>query len=218
MTLLRRSLLATALLAAGVASASDASGPIPAGQLPRTVVPSLVQLELKLDPKQERFSGTHPHPGRRRQSHRCDLDARPRPEGQQAPRHVLGRWQAHRDLTVSAGACLRRAQADGAADRSAAGKAMIEMAYEAPFGQLDGAYRVKPDGNDYVRHADGSARRAQHVPGLRRTQLQATVGHHPDRARRPTSPSPTPARPRPRSSAMAGRRSATRAPKRCRAT
>ena len=55
MTLLRRSLLATALLAAGVASASDA---VPTGQLPRTVVPWLVQLELKLDPKQERFSGT----------------------------------------------------------------------------------------------------------------------------------------------------------------
>ena len=34
--------------------------------------------------------------------------------------------------------------------RSRAGKATIELAYDAPFGQTDGAYRVKPDGSDYV--------------------------------------------------------------------
>ena len=69
MTLLRRSLLATALLATGMfaaggaiaaegAAATASVGDVPTGQLPRTVVPSLVQLELKLDPEQERFSGT----------------------------------------------------------------------------------------------------------------------------------------------------------------
>src|SRR5688572_17099585 len=56
MTLLRRSLLATALTAAvGLVHAADA---VPTGPLPRNVVPSLVQLELKLDPKQANFSGT----------------------------------------------------------------------------------------------------------------------------------------------------------------
>ena len=57
MTLLRRSLLATALVAAaGLAHAADDTG-VPKGPLPRNVVPSLVQLELKLDPKQANFSG-----------------------------------------------------------------------------------------------------------------------------------------------------------------
>nr|MDQ3057049.1 M1 family peptidase [Pseudomonadota bacterium] len=53
---IRRTLLATALLAAaGIVHAADE---VPTGRLPRTVVPSLVQLELKLDPKQANFSGT----------------------------------------------------------------------------------------------------------------------------------------------------------------
>ena len=58
MTLLRRSLLATALVASlGVAHAADNTG-VPKGPLPRTVVPTLVSLELKLDPKQANFTGT----------------------------------------------------------------------------------------------------------------------------------------------------------------
>src|SRR5262245_11436956 len=58
MTSLRRSLLATALVASlGVAHAAD-NGGVPQGPLPRTVVPSLVSLELKLDPKQANFTGT----------------------------------------------------------------------------------------------------------------------------------------------------------------
>lgn len=54
---IRPTLLASALLfATGLVHAADPS--VPRGPLPRTVVPSLVKLELKLDPKQERFSGT----------------------------------------------------------------------------------------------------------------------------------------------------------------
>src|SRR6478672_1800873 len=59
MPVLRRSLLATALLATlGVAHAADSGSDVPKGPLPRNVVPSLVQLELKLDPKQANFTGT----------------------------------------------------------------------------------------------------------------------------------------------------------------
>ena len=59
MPVLRRSLLATALLATlGVAHAADSGSDVPKGPLPRNVVPSLVQLEMKLDPKQANFTGT----------------------------------------------------------------------------------------------------------------------------------------------------------------
>src|SRR5690606_29977382 len=37
-----------------------------------------------------------------------------------------------------------------AAERIPAGEATIDIEYSAPFGELQGAYRVKPDGNDYV--------------------------------------------------------------------
>ena len=47
----------TAAIAAEPAAPATADAAVPTGQLPRTVVPSLVELELKLDPSQERFSG-----------------------------------------------------------------------------------------------------------------------------------------------------------------
>jgi alanyl aminopeptidase len=57
---MRRTLLASALLAAiGVAQAAvPVSTDVPTGPLPRNVVPSLVQLQLKVDPQQARFSGS----------------------------------------------------------------------------------------------------------------------------------------------------------------
>nr|AGW45523.1 aminopeptidase N [uncultured bacterium Lac36W] len=149
MTLLRRSLLATALLAAGAASAADAvpASDTPAGQLPRNVVPSLVQLELKLDPKQERFSGTT-----RIQATVAEAT------------NVI--WMHGRDLKIGKAEAVlangkrlaltaEQVHVSGvlkliAAEKIPAGKATIEIAYDAPFGQLDGAYRVKPDGSDYV--------------------------------------------------------------------
>jgi alanyl aminopeptidase len=146
MPLLRRSLLATALVAAaGLVHAADDAG-VPKGPLPRTVVPSLVQLELKLDPKQAEFSGT------------TRIEARIA----EATDVV---WMHGRGLKISKAEAIvgkkrialtpTEADVSGvlkmtAAEKLPAGDATIEIAYTAPFGELQGAYRVKPDGNDYV--------------------------------------------------------------------
>ncbi|MHB8913050.1 MAG: M1 family metallopeptidase [Lysobacter sp.] len=142
---LRLSLLASVLLvAAGFAHAEDA---VPTGPLPRTVVPSLVSLELRLDPKQDRFSGTT----------RIAATVH-------EPTRVI--WMHARDLTIGKAEALL---ADGrrialaasdehvsgvlrlsAAQVIPAGNVTLEIAYEAPFGQLQGAYKVNPDGHDYV--------------------------------------------------------------------
>lgn len=156
---LRRRLLATALVAglslAGGAFAADspqaadaaAAGEVPAGQLPRDVVPSLVQLELKLDPEQERFSG------------RTRIEA-------DVARATDVVWMHGRGLAIGKAEAVlpsgkriplsaEQVHVSGvlklsAAETIPAGKASIEIAYEAPFGQLDGAYRVKPDGEHYI--------------------------------------------------------------------
>ena len=149
MTVLRRSALACALLLAASLPgfAAESATAVPKGPLPRTVVPSLVNLELKLDPRQERFSGTT----------RIDADV------SEATR-VL--WMHGRDLDIRQATAIladgRRiklaaesADVSGvlrltAAESIPAGKAVLEIVFEAPYGQLQGAYRVKPDGRDYV--------------------------------------------------------------------
>jgi alanyl aminopeptidase len=147
MPVLRRSLLATALLATlGVAHAADSGSDVPKGPLPRNVVPSLVQLEMKLDPKQANFTGT----------------TRIQAKVAQATDTL---WMHGRDLKITKAEAivgkkhiaLTATDADvsgvlkmTAAQTIPAGEATIEIAYEAPFGELQGAYRVKPDGNDYV--------------------------------------------------------------------
>ena len=145
MTLLRHSVLATALLiAAGLAHAADA---VPTGPLPRNVVPSEVALELTIDPAQQRFSG--------HVSLRVDVAA---------PTDTI--WMHGRDLEITKAVYT---PADGnpveltasqvhesgvlklvAPSTIAAGKGVIAIDYDAAFGQLQGAYRVKPDGRDYV--------------------------------------------------------------------
>lgn len=137
------SLLAAALCAAGAARAAD----VPTGPLPRTVVPELVSLELRLDPRQQRFSG----------STRIDASVA-------EPTDVV--WMHGRGLKIDSATAvldgdlripLQASEADvsGVLKLQApaplpAGKARIEIAYSAPFGELQGAYRVKPDGHDYV--------------------------------------------------------------------
>jgi cytosol alanyl aminopeptidase len=148
MTLMHRNLLALALCAAlGAGNAAAADGTVPTGPLPRTVVPSQVRLELKLDPRQANFSGTT--------SISVDVAQ---------PTNVI--WMHGQGLKITS---ARYAPANGhnqdlaatEADVSgvlkltapmtiAPGKGVIHIAYEAPFGELQGAYRVKPDGNDYV--------------------------------------------------------------------
>lgn len=134
---------AAALAHAPVAPAAD----VPTAQLPRNVVPSLVQLELKLDPSQSRFSGTT--------SIHADVAA---------PTDVV--WMHGRDLDIKQATAVL---ADGrrvalaaeqvhvsgvlkltAAEKLPAGKARFELAFEAPYGNLMGAYRVKTDADNYV--------------------------------------------------------------------
>ncbi|WP_189644657.1 M1 family metallopeptidase [Luteimonas gilva] len=141
----RPALLASALLVAtGLAHAADPE--VPRGPLPRTVVPSLVKLELKLDPKQARFSGS------------TRIEAK-------VAKATDTIWMHGRDMKIGKAEAivggkriaLTATDADvsgvlklSAAEKIPAGDAVIEIAYEAPFGELQGAYRVKPDGNDYV--------------------------------------------------------------------
>jgi len=132
-------------LAALGARAGD--GDVPTGPLPRTVVPSLVQLELKVDPAQPRFSGTTRIEATVAEAtgtiwlHGKDLDIS-RAEA------VLddGRRIALEASEVDVSGVLRLS----AAEPVPAGPVAIEIAYEAAFGQLQGAYRVSPDGRDYV--------------------------------------------------------------------
>lgn len=142
---IRPTLLASALLfATGLAHAADPD--VPRGPLPRTVVPSLVKLELKLDPKQARFSGS----------------TRIEAKVAEATDTI---WMHGRDLKIGkaeaivGGKRIALAATDAdvsgvlklsAAEKIPAGDAVIEIAYEAPFGELQGAYRVKPDGSDYI--------------------------------------------------------------------
>lgn len=138
-------LLASALLfATGLAHAADPE--VPRGPLPRTVVPSLVKLELKLDPKQARFSGN------------TRIEAK-------VAKATDTIWMHGRDLKIGKAEAIvggkrialtaESADVSGvlklsAAEKIPAGDAVIEIAYDAPFGELQGAYRVKPDGSDYV--------------------------------------------------------------------
>ena len=145
MRLIRRTLLATALLAiTGLAAAADQ---VPTGPLPRTVVPTLVHLQLKLDPKQARFSGTTRIEARVAEAtdtiwmHGSDLSI-----GKAEAVLADGRRIALKPEEADVSGVLKLS----AAEQVPAGDVVIEIAYEAPFGQLQGAYRVKPDGHDYV--------------------------------------------------------------------
>jgi len=143
---LRRSLLATALLAAtGLAAA--AQGDVPTGPLPRTVVPSEVGLHLTIDPAQDRFSG------------RVEISV----HVAQATDTI---WMHGRGLNITKATWmpqngrnqdLAAAEVDvsgvlklTAPKPIAPGKGVIAIEYDAPYGQLQGAYKVKPDGKDYV--------------------------------------------------------------------
>ncbi len=147
---LRRSLLATALLVpTAVAFAADApsSRDVPTGPLPRNVVPTEVALELRIDPAQPRFSGNV----------RIQVDVA-------QPTDTI--WMHGRGLSITRAQYLpqhgpridlRTAEVDvsgvlrvTSAHPIPVGKGVITMDYDAPFGELQGAYKVKPDGSDYV--------------------------------------------------------------------
>ena len=143
---LRPSLLATALLAAtGVAQAAD--GSIPTGPLPRTVVPSEVALKLTIDPAQPRFSG---HVDISVDVARATDVIWMHGKGLNITKAVYmpenGRNQELTAAEVDVSGVLKLT----APKAIAPGKGLIAIDYDAPFGELQGAYKVKPDGNDYV--------------------------------------------------------------------
>lgn len=134
-------------LLALAASVHAAAETIPVGKLPRTVVPSKVAVEMKIDPAQARFSG--------RVTMQVDVA--------EATRTF---WMHGRDLSITRATfapvngknldlTLTEVDISGvlkvtAPAPLAKGRAVITIDYTAPFGQLQGAYKVKPDGNDYV--------------------------------------------------------------------
>ncbi|AXK72595.1 M1 family peptidase [Lysobacter sp. TY2-98] len=142
----RRHVLALALALAGSGAAQAAETGVPTGPLPRTVVPTLVKLELKIDPKQTGMSGsTH-------------IDA----NVAEATRTI---WMHGRGLKISSATAhvgkkaflLTVSEVDPSGVLKLvsktpipAGKASIDLAFNAPYGELQGAYKVKPDGRDYV--------------------------------------------------------------------
>jgi alanyl aminopeptidase len=139
--------LAFALVAPALSHAADAD-PVPQGRLPRTVVPLNVAVELKIDPSEKRFSG------------QVHIDAR-------VATATSSFWLHGRELTIASALVTPQGgkplvatvtPADVGAgvlklttpQPIPAGKVRIDIAYDAPFGQLQGAYRVKAGGDDYV--------------------------------------------------------------------
>lgn len=120
---------------------------VPTGRLPRVVVPERVAASLRIDPAQPRYSAEV----------RLDVQVA------SATRTI---WLHGRGLNVTRAAIMPAggsplaltvtlADASGvlrldATQAIAAGRARIDLAYDAPFGQLQGAYRVKAAGEDYV--------------------------------------------------------------------
>jgi len=144
---LRRTLLATALLFASGAVAAASGDDVPTGPLPRTVVPSEVGLTLTIDPAQPRFSGrvelsvdvaeatdTIWMHGKGLQIHRAVY----------MPRNGRNQELSAEEVHVSGVLKLTAPQ------EIAPGKGVIAIEYDAPFGELQGAYKVSPDGRDYV--------------------------------------------------------------------
>ena len=143
---LNKCLSALVLIVAAMGVRAD-DGAVPTGPLPHTVVPTRVQVELKLDPAQPRFSGAT----------RIEATVA-------AATDTI--WMHGKDLAVSRAEAvlddgrriaLEAAEVDvsgvlrlAAAEPVPAGNVAIEIDYQASFGQLQGAYRVSPDGHDYV--------------------------------------------------------------------
>ncbi len=144
-----RAACASLLFCAGIAAHAQSAAPsdVPTGRLPRDVEPRETALELKLDPRKQRFEGRT----------RIAVDVKKSGD-------TL--WLHGRDLTIESASItadggeqlpLKAEQADvsgvlkfTAPSAIPAGKATVEIVYSAPYGQLQGAYKVRPDGNDYV--------------------------------------------------------------------
>lgn len=120
---------------------------VPTGRLSRNVVPSSVALELRIDPDQSRFSG------------KVQMKVKVSEDSSLI-------WMHGRDLTITQAnikplkgkkLALKVTQEHisgvlkfDAMQKIPKGDAVIEIDYSAPYGELQGAYKVKPDGNYYV--------------------------------------------------------------------
>jgi alanyl aminopeptidase len=120
---------------------------VPTGRLPRIVVPEQVRVALRIDPAQARFSAE------------VRLDVQVASATRTVWLHGRGLNVTRAAITPAGGSpqalAVTLADASGvlrmdAAQAIAAGRARIDLAYDAPFGQLQGAYRVKSAGEDYV--------------------------------------------------------------------
>ncbi|MCA0392647.1 MAG: M1 family metallopeptidase [Proteobacteria bacterium] len=137
--------LALAALLGG--AAARAAEDVPTGPLPRDVVPTLVQLDLRIDPREERFSGhtrieaTLARPLRTLWLHGRDLEITRAEavlgDGRRLP---LVATQVHPSGVL-------RLEAP---DALPAGPLALEFDHAAAFGALEGAYRAKQAGLDYV--------------------------------------------------------------------
>ncbi len=128
-------------------AAASAAEPVPTGKLPRNVVPTTIALELRVDPDKDHFSGrveigveilqatdTLWLHGRALTIERAELTF---PDGRVHPLQVE---QAH----VSGVLRLTAKQA------LQPGSATVGITYSAPYGGLQGAYKVSADGENYV--------------------------------------------------------------------
>ncbi len=139
--------LIAALLGSGCRPPRLDPGPPPPGKLPSFATPLRQQLELRIDPKKERFSGTT----------RIDVLLG------RASRHI---WLHGKELSVRSARVLvpgrppmaatyRQKGSSGVAvlvfERSIEGKATIELAWDAPLDRsADALYRVERGGKAYV--------------------------------------------------------------------
>ncbi|MEO6409792.1 MAG: M1 family aminopeptidase [Burkholderiaceae bacterium] len=126
---------------------TKAAIPVPAGRLPRNVMPTHVVLALTVDPREERFSG------------KVQIDVRVTRPTRTVWLHGSELRIVRATLTPQGGAprplAVTSADASGVlrldlARRMAAGRARIEIAFDAPFGQLQGAYKARAADEDYV--------------------------------------------------------------------
>ena len=138
----------SALAAAPESStAAEATSAVPTGRLPRNVLPTHVALALTVDPREARFSGE------------VQIDVRVTRPTRTVWLHGSDLRIVRATLTPRGGAPI--ALAVTSADPSGvlrldlarsvpAGRARIEIAFDAPFGQLQGAYKARAADEDYV--------------------------------------------------------------------
>lgn len=124
-----------------------AADTVPTGPLPRTVVPTLVALELKIDPRKDRFSGY------------TRIEAEVASATDVVWMHANGLEIGRAEAVLADGRRLpleaEIVHVSGVLKLTApeplpVGTVTLELDHEAPFGALEGAYRARQADLDYV--------------------------------------------------------------------